>query len=84
MSELVITGADLLGQGRADIVISDGVIIIATPFMFVLIAMCISLWKSLRQEPYNSTLQPTMRRHMQRHISAPQLVRFVEKEVGNG
>ena len=26
MSELVITGADLLGQGRADIVISDGVI----------------------------------------------------------
>lgn len=26
MSELVITGADLLGQGRADIVITDGVI----------------------------------------------------------
>ena len=64
---LLLSGGDDPSAGLS--ALQTGVIIIATPFMFVLIAMCISLWKSLRQEPYNSTLQPTMRRHMQRHIT---------------
>jgi glycine betaine transporter len=46
------------------------VILVAGPFMLVLIAMCISTLKSLREEPYESTLPPRVRRavlHAQRH-----------------
>lgn len=50
--------------------LQTGVILIAGPFLLVLIAMCVALWKSLRQEPFIATLQPTMRRHMQNHITS--------------
>lgn len=63
---LLLSGGDDPSAGLS--ALQTGVIIIATPFLLVLIAMAFSLWKSLRQEPFNSTLQPTMRRHMQRHI----------------
>ena len=46
------------------------VILVAGPFMLVLIAMCISTLKALREEPYESTLPPRVRRavqHAQRH-----------------
>jgi choline-glycine betaine transporter len=46
------------------------VILVAGPFMLVLIAMCLSTLKSLREEPYESTLPPRVRRavlHAQRH-----------------
>jgi glycine betaine transporter len=46
------------------------VILVAGPFMLVLIAMCVSTLKSLRAEPYESTLPPRVRRavqHAQRH-----------------
>jgi choline/carnitine/betaine transport len=46
------------------------VILVAGPFMLVLIAMCISTLKALRDEPYESTLPPRVRRavqHAQRH-----------------
>ena len=45
------------------------VILVAGPFMLVLIAMCVSTLKSLREEPYESTLPPRVRRavlHAQR------------------
>jgi glycine betaine transporter len=38
------------------------VILVAGPFMLVLIAMCVSTLKSLREEPYESTLPPRVRR----------------------
>jgi choline-glycine betaine transporter len=46
------------------------VILVAGPFMLVLIAMCLSTLKALRAEPYESTLPPRVRRavqHAQRH-----------------
>ena len=46
------------------------VILVAGPFMLVLIAMCVSTLKALRAEPYESTLPPRVRRavqHAQRH-----------------
>lgn len=46
------------------------VILVAGPFMLVLIAMCVSTLKALRDEPYESTLPPRVRRavlHAQRH-----------------
>jgi glycine betaine transporter len=48
------------------------VIIVAGPFMLVICAMCVSLMKALRQEPYESTLPPRVRRavlHAQRYDS---------------
>jgi choline-glycine betaine transporter len=45
------------------------VIIVAGPFMLVICAMCVSLMKALREEPYESTLPPRVRRavvHAQR------------------
>jgi len=45
------------------------VILVAGPFMLVLIAMCLSTLKALRDEPYESTLPPRVRRavlHAQR------------------
>ncbi len=38
------------------------VIIVAGPFMLVICAMCVSLMKALREEPYESTLPPRVRR----------------------
>ncbi len=38
------------------------VIIVAGPFMLVIGAMCVSLMKSLRAEPYESTLPPRVRK----------------------
>ncbi|HEX7824629.1 MAG TPA: BCCT family transporter [Mycobacterium sp.] len=38
------------------------VILVAGPFMLVLIAMCLSTLKALRDEPYESTLPPRVRR----------------------
>jgi choline/carnitine/betaine transport len=38
------------------------VILVAGPFMLVIVAMCFSLMKSLRAEPYESTLAPRVRR----------------------
>jgi choline-glycine betaine transporter len=38
------------------------VIIVAGPFMLVIVAMCVSLMKSLREEPYESTLPSRVRR----------------------
>lgn len=46
------------------------VILVAGPFMLVLIAMCVSTFKALRDEPYESTLPPRVRRavlHAQQH-----------------
>ena len=41
------------------------VIIVAGPFMLVICAMCVSLMKSLRAEPFESTLPPRVRRAVQ-------------------
>ena len=38
------------------------VIIVAGPFMLIIVAMCVSLMKSLRAEPYESTLPSRVRR----------------------
>ena len=46
------------------------VILVAGPFMLIIVAMCVSLMKSLRAEPYESTLPPRVRRavlHAQRY-----------------
>ena len=46
------------------------VIIVAGPFMLILIGMCVSLMKELRQEPFESTLPSRVRRaveHAQRY-----------------
>jgi glycine betaine transporter len=48
------------------------VIIVAGPFMLVICAMCVSLMKALRAEPYESTLPPRVRRavlHAQKYDS---------------
>jgi glycine betaine transporter len=41
------------------------VILVAGPFMLILIAMCVSLLKALRQETFESTLYPRVRRAVQ-------------------
>ena len=41
------------------------VIIVAGPFMLVICAMCVSLMKALRAEPFESTLPPRVRRAVQ-------------------
>jgi choline-glycine betaine transporter len=46
------------------------VIIVAGPFMLIIVAMCVSLLKCLRAEPYESTLPTRIRRavlHAQEH-----------------
>jgi len=48
------------------------VIIVAGPFMLIICAMCVSLMKSLRQEPYESTLPSRVRKavlHAQKYDS---------------
>ena len=50
------------------------VILVAGPFMLILIAMCVSLLKALRQESFDSTLYPRVRRavqHADRHPDGP-------------
>jgi glycine betaine transporter len=50
------------------------VILVAAPFMLVLIGMCFSLLKSLRQESFDSTLPDRVRRaveHAQRYPEGP-------------
>jgi len=42
------------------------VIIVAGPFLLVLLAMCVSLLKALRQEDFESTLYPPVREAVQR------------------
>ncbi len=42
------------------------VILVATPFMLILIGMCVSLWMELRKETFDSTL-PGRVRHAVRH-----------------
>jgi glycine betaine transporter len=37
-------------------------ILVATPFLLVLVAVCVNLVRELRQEPYTSTLTPQVRR----------------------
>jgi glycine betaine transporter len=37
-------------------------ILVATPFLLVLVAICVNLVRELRQEPYASTLDPQVRR----------------------
>ncbi len=41
--------------------LQTGVIIVGFPFMFILIGLCVSLWKSLRLEPFESTLRGRLR-----------------------
>ena len=50
------------------------VILVAGPFMLILIAMCFSLLKALRQEDFDSTLYPRVRQavlHAQRYPDGP-------------
>ncbi|QKE83996.1 BCCT family transporter [Arthrobacter sp. NEB 688] len=61
---LVSGGEDGLGA------LQTGVIIIGFPFLMVLIALCFSLWKALRQETFESTLQGPIRRHLREHPAA--------------
>ena len=41
--------------------LQTGVIIVGFPFLMILIGLCVSLWKSLREEPFESTLRPRLR-----------------------
>ena len=50
------------------------VILVAAPFMLVLIGMCVSLLKALREETFESTLPARVRRaveHAQRYPDGP-------------
>ncbi|WP_392542894.1 BCCT family transporter [Oryzobacter telluris] len=53
---LITGGEDGLGA------LQTGVIIVGFPFLVVLIGLCVSLWKSLRQEKFESTLRGPLRR----------------------
>lgn len=65
----------LLWSGGADLkagltALQTLVILVAGPFMLIIVIMCASLMKSLRAEPYESTLAPRVRRavlHAQEH-----------------
>ena len=46
------------------------VIIVAAPFLLVLIAMCLSLVKGLRDEPFDATLSPRVRKAVE-HADRP-------------
>ena len=59
-SVLLWSGGDDLKAGLT--ALQTLVILVAGPFMLVIIAMCVSLMKSLRAEPYESTLAPRVRR----------------------
>jgi choline-glycine betaine transporter len=65
---LLWSGGDDLRAGLT--ALQTLVILVAGPFMLIIIAMCVSLMKSLRSEPYESTLSPRVRRavmHAQEH-----------------
>ena len=47
--------------------LQTGVTIVATPFVLVLIGMCVSLWKELKTEPFLSTLPTAVRDHIIEH-----------------
>ncbi len=67
-SVLLWSGGDDLKAGLT--ALQTLVILVAGPFMLIIVAMCVSLMKSLRAEPYESTLAPRVRRavmHAQRH-----------------
>jgi glycine betaine transporter len=67
-SVLLWSGGDDLSAGLT--ALQTLVIIIGGVFMLVIIAMCVSLMKSLRAEPYESTLPSRVRRavqYVQRH-----------------
>jgi glycine betaine transporter len=67
-SVLLWSGGDDLTAGLT--ALQTLVILVAGPFMLIIVAMCVSLMKSLRAEPYESTLPPRVRRavlHAQRH-----------------
>ena len=42
--------------------LQTGVIIVGFPFLMVLIGLCVSLWKSLREETFESTLRDPLRK----------------------
>ena len=46
--------------------LQTGVIIIGFPFLMILIGLCASLWKSLRQETFESTLRGPLRTSLHR------------------
>jgi len=65
--------ASLLWQGGLE-ALQTLVIIVAGPFMLVLIAMCVSLMKALREEPDISLLSPRERRVMrENHVLTSEL-----------
>lgn len=47
--------------------LQTGVIIVGFPFLLVLIGLCVSLWKSLREESFEATLRAPLRRVVQEH-----------------
>ena len=55
------------GGRNALTALQTGVIIVATPFALILVAMCVSLWRELRHETFVSTLQPPVRRVVVEH-----------------
>jgi len=65
---LLWSGGDDLRAGLT--ALQNLVIIVGGAFMLVIIAMCVSLMKALRAEPYESTLPSRLRRavqYVQRH-----------------
>jgi glycine betaine transporter len=62
-SVLLWSGGDDLRAGLT--ALQNLVIIVGGAFMLVIIAMCVSLMKSLRSEPYESTLPSRVRRAVQ-------------------
>jgi choline/carnitine/betaine transport len=67
-SVLLWSGGDDLRAGLT--ALQNLVIIVGSVFMLVIIAMCVSLMKALRTEPYESTLPGKLReavQHVQRH-----------------
>ena len=49
-------------------VIQSATILVAMPFVVVLIAICVNLVRELRREPYTSTLDPQVRRAVVAHL----------------
>jgi glycine betaine transporter len=67
-SVLLWSGGDDLRAGLT--ALQNLVIIVGGAFMLVIITMCVSLMKALREEPYESTLPSRLRKavqHVQRH-----------------
>lgn len=58
-----VAGVLLFAGGLA--ALQNLVIVVAGPFMLILIAMCVSLIKELRRESFDSTLPSRVRRAVQ-------------------